>query len=164
MTNRAPQGLQGGPHNHTISALAVALKQANTPEFQTYQQQVSRGTVVLRLQASHVSSDTEHRECQRPGLSITACRCEVPKDTPPSFALGSTDVAPLVTHALWIVLQVVSNCQALSARLQELGYTIVSGGTDNHLILVDLKPAGIDGARVQVCWADKCCLCIDMLV
>jgi glycine hydroxymethyltransferase len=34
-------------------------------------------------------------------------------------------------------------------RLTELGYKIVSGGTDNHLILVDLKPSGIDGARVQ---------------
>ncbi len=30
-----------------------------------------------------------------------------------------------------------------------LGYTLVSGGTDNHLILVDLKPSGVDGARVQ---------------
>jgi len=76
-------GLQGGPHNHTIAALAVALKQANTPEFKTYQQQV------------------------------------------------------------------VANCQALAQRMQKLGYTIVSGGTDNHLILVDLKPNSIDGARVQ---------------
>jgi hypothetical protein len=55
------QGLQGGPHNHTISALAVALKQANTAEFKQYQQQV------------------------------------------------------------------VANCQALSNRMQQLGYTIVSG-------------------------------------
>lgn len=76
-------GLQGGPHNHTISGLAVALKMANTPEFRAYQQQV------------------------------------------------------------------VANAKALSHRMQELGYTIVSGGTDNHLILVDLKPSGIDGARVQ---------------
>ena len=30
-----------------------------------------------------------------------------------------------------------------------LGYTLVSGGTDNHLVLVDLKPSGVDGARVQ---------------
>ena len=30
------------------------------------------------------------------------------------------------------------------------GYSLVSGGTDNHLLLVDLKPAGIDGARVEV--------------
>eukprot|EP00879_Flechtneria_rotunda_P009888 GHRR01010340.1.p1 GENE.GHRR01010340.1~~GHRR01010340.1.p1 ORF type:complete len:491 (+),score=156.78 GHRR01010340.1:161-1633(+) len=76
-------GLQGGPHNHTIAALAVALKQANTTEFKQYQQQV------------------------------------------------------------------VANCQALAARMQHLGYTIVSGGTDNHLILVDLKSNSIDGARVQ---------------
>lgn len=33
-------GHQGGPHNHTITALAVALKQASTPEFKAYQQQV----------------------------------------------------------------------------------------------------------------------------
>jgi len=33
-------GLQGGPHNHQIAAVAVALKQANTPEFKTYQRQV----------------------------------------------------------------------------------------------------------------------------
>merc|ERR1712071_113832 len=33
-------GHQGGPHNHTITALAVALKQAQTPEFKQYQQQV----------------------------------------------------------------------------------------------------------------------------
>ncbi|KAL4452492.1 hypothetical protein ABPG75_008154 [Micractinium tetrahymenae] len=76
-------GLQGGPHNHTISGLAVALKMANTEEFKEYQRQV------------------------------------------------------------------VANARALAARMTELGYKIVSGGTDNHLILVDLKPAGIDGARVQ---------------
>jgi glycine hydroxymethyltransferase len=35
-------------------------------------------------------------------------------------------------------------------RLLDLGYTLVSSGTDNHLILVDLKPSGIDGARVQL--------------
>uniref|UniRef100_A0A7S3QT21 Serine hydroxymethyltransferase n=1 Tax=Dunaliella tertiolecta TaxID=3047 RepID=A0A7S3QT21_DUNTE len=76
-------GLQGGPHNHTISALAVALKMANTPEFVEYQKQV------------------------------------------------------------------VANSKAMSKRMVELGYGVVSGGTDNHLILVDLKPQGVDGARVQ---------------
>jgi glycine hydroxymethyltransferase len=29
------------------------------------------------------------------------------------------------------------------------GYTLVSGGTDNHLVLVDLKPQGVDGSRVE---------------
>ena len=33
-------GLQGGPHNHTISGLACALKQAATPDFKAYQEQV----------------------------------------------------------------------------------------------------------------------------
>ena len=32
--------LQGGPHNHQIAALAVALKHATTPEFKAYQKQV----------------------------------------------------------------------------------------------------------------------------
>jgi len=77
-------GLQGGPHNHTIAALATCLKQANTPEFVTYQKQV------------------------------------------------------------------LKNCSRFADRLNELGYTLVSGGTDNHLVLVDLKTSrGIDGARVE---------------
>ncbi|MCO5614573.1 hypothetical protein L7F22_068856 [Adiantum nelumboides] len=45
--------------------------------------------------------------------------------------------------------QVVANCQALARQLMELSYTLVSGGTDNHLVLVDLRPLGIDGARVE---------------
>lgn len=45
--------------------------------------------------------------------------------------------------------QVVSNCRALASRLIELGYKLVSGGSDNHLVLVDLRPMGIDGARVE---------------
>ncbi|XP_009591252.1 serine hydroxymethyltransferase 3, chloroplastic-like [Nicotiana tomentosiformis] len=45
--------------------------------------------------------------------------------------------------------QVVSNCRALASRLMELGYKLVSGGSDNHLVLVDLRPLGIDGARVE---------------
>lgn len=45
--------------------------------------------------------------------------------------------------------QVVSNCRALARRLIELGYKLVSGGSDNHLVLVDLRPLGIDGARAE---------------
>ncbi len=45
--------------------------------------------------------------------------------------------------------QVVDNAQAMAARLSEHGYRIVSGGTDNHLMLVDLRPAGIDGSIAQ---------------
>ena len=74
-------GLQGGPHNHTISALATALKQAASPEFKAYQEKV------------------------------------------------------------------LSNSQAFAKAMTSRGYSLVSGGTDNHLLLVDLKPSGIDGAR-----------------
>ncbi|KAI2727626.1 hypothetical protein CBS147354_3299 [Penicillium roqueforti] len=40
-------GHQGGPHNHTITALAVALKQADNPEFKQYQQQVIKNAKAL---------------------------------------------------------------------------------------------------------------------
>ncbi|CUM64567.1 uncharacterized protein PRCAT00002174001 [Priceomyces carsonii] len=40
-------GHQGGPHNHTIAALATALKQASTPEFKEYQEQVLKNAKVL---------------------------------------------------------------------------------------------------------------------
>ena len=41
--------------------------------------------------------------------------------------------------------QVVNNAQALAARLGEHGFRIVSGGTDNHSMLVDMRPLGLDG-------------------
>jgi glycine hydroxymethyltransferase len=82
-------GHQGGPHNHTITAMAVALKQAQSIEFKQYQE-----AVLLNAKA-------------------LAKRLGEPKDK------------------------------------RGLGYTIVSGGTDNHLVLLDLKPQGIDGARVE---------------
>ena len=45
--------------------------------------------------------------------------------------------------------QVVSNARALAARLAKNGYRIVSGGTDNHLMLVDLRPKDINGKEAQ---------------
>jgi glycine hydroxymethyltransferase len=46
--------------------------------------------------------------------------------------------------------QVVSNAKALAARLGMLGYRIVSGGTDNHVLLVDLRPQGIHGSDASI--------------
>src|SRR4029077_13665466 len=45
--------------------------------------------------------------------------------------------------------QIVNNAKALAARLSMLGYRIVSGGTDNHLMLVDLRPRGLTGLDAQ---------------
>jgi len=75
--------LQGGPHNHTIAALAVALEQAKQPEFKQYQ------------------------------------------------------------------IQVKKNCVALANRLVKHGHTLISGGTENHLILLDLRPKGITGSKAE---------------
>src|SRR5258705_1749656 len=72
-------GLQGGPHDHTTAAIAVALKEAAAPDFRTY------------------------------------------------------------AHPI------VANSRALAAALTERGYSLVSGGTDNHLILIDLTPQEIGG-------------------
>ena len=41
--------------------------------------------------------------------------------------------------------QIISNARALAAGLAKNGYRIVSGGTDNHLMLVDLRPMGLNG-------------------
>jgi glycine hydroxymethyltransferase len=43
-------GHQGGPHNHTITALAVALKQAASPEFKQYQEQVIKNAKALEVE------------------------------------------------------------------------------------------------------------------
>ncbi|MEZ4409107.1 MAG: serine hydroxymethyltransferase [Polyangiales bacterium] len=72
-------GLQGGPHEANIAALAVAAREASTPEFKRY------------------------------------------------------------------AAAVVENAKALAAAMTARGFDLVSGGTDNHLLLVDLTGKGIPG-------------------
>ncbi len=72
-------GLQGGPHNHTTAAIAVALGEAQQPSFTEY------------------------------------------------------------AHAI------VANAKALAEALIERGYDLVSGGTDNHLLLIDLTNKAVAG-------------------
>ncbi|KAL4908074.1 hypothetical protein BDW74DRAFT_166614 [Aspergillus multicolor] len=76
-------GHQGGPHNHTITALSVALKYAATPEFKAYQELV------------------------------------------------------------------IKNAKALENEFKAIGHKLVSDGTDSHMVLVDLRPKALDGARVE---------------
>ncbi len=45
--------------------------------------------------------------------------------------------------------QVVANARALAGALMERGYDIVSGGTDSHLMLVDLRPKGLTGKQAE---------------
>jgi glycine hydroxymethyltransferase len=76
-------GLQGGPHNNVIAAVAVTMKEALRPDFKTYQEQV------------------------------------------------------------------LKNARHMTDTLIAMGYEIVSGGTDTHLCLLDLRPKGLDGERVE---------------
>ena len=46
--------------------------------------------------------------------------------------------------------QIVSNAKALAAAMQEAGYRLVSGGTDNHLLLVDVFEKGILGSEAEL--------------
>jgi glycine hydroxymethyltransferase len=45
--------------------------------------------------------------------------------------------------------QVKNNAQAMAKALTDLGYQIISGGTDNHLMLIDLRNKGITGKKAQ---------------
>jgi glycine hydroxymethyltransferase len=72
-------GLQGGPHNHTTAGIAVAAKEASTPEFKQYAQNV------------------------------------------------------------------VANAKVLAESLLAKGFSLVTGGTDNHLILLDLRSKNVTG-------------------
>ena len=45
--------------------------------------------------------------------------------------------------------QIVSNAKALAAAMQEAGYRLVSGGTDNHLMLVDVFQKGMLGSEAE---------------
>lgn len=72
-------GLQGGPHNHTTAAIAVAAREAAEPSFRDYARAV------------------------------------------------------------------VENAQALGRALEQRGFRLITGGTDNHLLLIDMTPKGIGG-------------------
>ena len=76
-------GLQGGPHEHTICAIGVALKEAMSPKFKKYTRQI------------------------------------------------------------------VKNTKALAAGLKKYNFNLISGGTDTHLILIDLTNKNITGKKAQ---------------
>lgn len=50
--------------------------------------------------------------------------------------------------------QVLDNAKALGCTLVESGYNLVSGGTDNHLVLVDLKGSGVTGREAEEALAE----------
>lgn len=43
----------------------------------------------------------------------------------------------------------IKNAHALADQLKKLGYTLTTGGTDNHLVLIDLRPNNLEGSRIE---------------
>ncbi|EPR61855.1 putative serine hydroxymethyltransferase 2 [Toxoplasma gondii GT1] len=68
---------------------------------------------------------------------IAALACQLKEVMSPSWA----------TYAS----QVIRNSKALAARLQHHGHRLTTDGTDNHLLLMDLRPDGITGTKMQLC-------------
>ncbi len=104
-------------------------------------------------------TSTTHKSLRGPRGGIIMCKAEHAKKID-SMVFPGTQGGPLmhVIAAKAICFgealrpefkdyqaRVVKNAAALAAALTELGYKIASGGTDNHLMLVDLRPQGLDG-------------------
>ena len=63
---------------------------------------------------------------------------------------GLADVITTTTHkTLRGPRSVVANCRAMAAEFMAMGYRVVTGGTDNHLFLLDLTDTGLTGKEVQ---------------
>lgn len=86
--------LQGGPHENTVAAVAVAMREAQAPEFKDY------------------------------------------------------------------IKAVKANAKRLGEELIKRGYSLVTGGTDNHLVLWDLRPQGLTGNKLQVLF-DHCSITLN---
>lgn len=56
--------------------------------------------------------------------------------------------------------QVKANATAMAGALVDMGYTLVTGGTDNHLVLWDLRPVGITGSKLETL-TDAVCITLN---
>ncbi|CAI5445227.1 unnamed protein product [Caenorhabditis angaria] len=74
--------------------------------------------------------------------------------TTPSFSFGKQTEAPKETPKFSFDFvtygqQILNNAKGLTENLKNHGYTLATGGTDNHLLLVDFRPIVIEGARAE---------------
>lgn len=68
----------------------------------------------------------------------------------------------VVASPVWAAYasQVIANSRAMAAALVARGYKLATGGTDNHLVLWDLRPTGVNGTRLdKVC--DECAITLN---
>jgi glycine hydroxymethyltransferase len=126
------------------------------------------GLVAARIHPSPVPhapivTTTTHKTLRGPRGGMILCRADLAKAVDKQVFPG-TQGGPLehVIAAKAVALgeaatpafqeyarQVVANAKALALALVDLGYAIVSGGTDTHLMLVDLRPKGLTGKEAE---------------
>jgi glycine hydroxymethyltransferase len=123
---------------------------------------------------AHITTTTTHKTLRGPRAGLILCGKDFQVGQKPEQTLGKAiDMAvfpgqqggPLVhiiaakAVAFGEVLrpefktyaaQIVTNAKALATAMQEAGYRLVSGGTDNHLILVDVFQKGILGSEAEL--------------
>ena len=112
---------------------------------------------------AHIVTTTTHKTLRGPRGGMILCRAELSKAVDKQVFPG-TQGGPLehVIAAKAVALgeasqpefkeyaaQVIKNAQALAAALVQRGYAIVSGGTDTHLMLVDLRPKQLTGKEAE---------------
>jgi glycine hydroxymethyltransferase len=124
---------------------------------------VAGGVHPSPIQHAHFVTTTTHKSLRGPRAGLVMCKEEFAKRLD-AQAFPGVQGGPLM-HAIAAKAvclhealqpsfkdyahQIVNNAKALAARLSMLGYRIVSGGTDNHLMLVDLRPRGLTGLDAQ---------------
>ena len=67
-----------------------------------------------------------------------------------SLVTNNSFHSPLFPLRVIATIQVVKNAQCMAKRFMDNGFRVVSGGTDNHLVLVDFRDKKINGARVDL--------------
>ncbi len=112
---------------------------------------------------AHIVTTTTHKTLRGPRGGMILCRSSLAKAVDKQVFPG-TQGGPLehVIAAKAVALaeaatpafreysaQVVKNARALAVALATRGYAIVSGGTDTHLLLVDLRPKGLTGKEAE---------------
>jgi len=112
---------------------------------------------------AHIVTTTTHKTLRGPRGGLILCRADLAKAVDKQVFPG-TQGGPLehVIAAKAVALgeasqpefqeyagAVIKNAQALAAALTERGYAIVSGGTDTHLMLVDLRPKQLTGKEAE---------------
>src|SRR3954463_781586 len=125
---------------------------------------VAAGVYPSPVPHADVVTSTTHKTLRGPRGGLILCKAEHAKGIDKSVFPGSQGgplehviaakavsfKEALAPEFKAYAKQVVANAQAMAGELMKLGFKVVSGGTDNHLMLVDLRNRGVTGKVAQL--------------